>query len=66
MYVIQLTEFNGRYPGGYFVTRSGASDSYTKFLQNARTFATWDAANAQRCPGNERVIAVADLMGAQS
>jgi hypothetical protein len=50
MYVIQNTE-TGRY-----VTPSGSAASYTSKLQCARTFATKEQADRERCPGNETVL----------
>lgn len=55
MYVIQRDD-------GAFVSRPGSDHSYTRLLQQARTFATRDAAERERCPGNERVLSVEQAM----
>ncbi len=47
---------------GLFVAPPGQRSSYTKKLQHARTFPTREAAERERCPGNERVVALADCM----
>jgi len=39
---------------GAYVAPSGSSASYTRALQNARTFPTREAAERERC-GNERI-----------
>jgi hypothetical protein len=41
---------------GAYVAPAGSRSSYTRELQHARTFATREAAERDRCPGNERVI----------
>ena len=46
--------------GALYVARPGSKKSYTRFLQNARTFRTRQAASADAC-GNERVVNVLDL-----
>lgn len=46
---------------GKFVAPSGSHNSYTDRLQNAKTFATREAAEADAC-GNEVAAAVEDLM----
>jgi hypothetical protein len=43
---------------GRFVARQGERHSYTKYLQHARPFGTREAAEAERCPGNETVVHV--------
>lgn len=55
MYVIQRTD-------GAFVAPSGSRASYTWALQNARTWPSKEAAEPELCPGNERIVAVADVM----
>ena len=56
MYVIQ------RIPDKAFVARSGRSGSYTRKLQLAQTYKTREAANANRCTGNETVVPVQCLL----
>lgn len=55
MFVLQRTD-------GKFVTPPGSEHSYTFDLMKARTFPTREAADADRCVENERVVAVADLL----
>lgn len=55
LYVIQRSD-------GVWVTRPGSKGSYTRFLQHARVFRTREEAERERCPGNERVIAVGEIM----
>jgi len=55
MYVIQRDD-------GKFVTRPGSEKSYTSDLQKARTFATKEKAEAERCPENERVVSLDQLL----
>jgi hypothetical protein len=45
---------------GYFVTPPGSPRSYTRSLTCARRFDTREAAEAERCPENERVVAYLD------
>ena len=47
---------------GAFVARSGSASSYTSKLQNAAVFATREAAERERCPGNERVASMAEAL----
>lgn len=54
MYVIQRTD-------GAFVAPSGSRGSYVWALQDARVWPTKEAAEPELCPGNERIVAVADL-----
>jgi hypothetical protein len=58
MYVIQRH-------GGAYVAGSNhpTGGSYTSSLELAKKFATREAAERERCPGNERVIQVYDLLG---
>lgn len=44
-----------------YVARQGARSSFTPNLQNARTFATREAAERECC-GDERVRSVSDIM----
>jgi hypothetical protein len=48
--------------GNEYVAPAGSHKSYTKKLENARTFPTRAAAEADAC-GNESVHAVSDLVG---
>jgi hypothetical protein len=48
--------------GGGFVTPPGSDKSYTPFPHLARVFPTREAAEADRCVGNERVVRLADAM----
>lgn len=43
---------------GAFVSRPGSRSSYTRDLLLARIYPTRDQADADRCPGNERIIPV--------
>jgi hypothetical protein len=52
MYVIQRTT------DGAYVAPSGSKGSYTHSLQGARTWYTAEAAERERCPGNEVVVSV--------
>ena len=56
MYVIQRND-------GAFVARKGSTSSYVSNLQYARTFATREEAERDRCPENERVVSVWQVMG---
>lgn len=47
---------------GAYVARPGSASSYTRSLQNARTYPTKEAAERDRCPGNETVVAVSEIM----
>lgn len=59
MYVIR------RIPDGAFVAPSGRKASYARSLQHARIFPTRESAERDRCPENERVYAVSDLLEAK-
>jgi hypothetical protein len=48
-YVIRRTD-------GAYVAPAGSQSSYTKHLDRARTFATREAAERERCPENEHVM----------
>ena len=41
---------------------SETGSSYTRSLQKARVYQTRNAADTNRCPGNERVVAVEELL----
>lgn len=58
MYVLERTD-----QGGGYVARPGSKHSYVKALQHARVYATRAEAEDERCPGNEVVRSVAELMG---
>lgn len=50
---------------GAYVAPSGSPSSYTRALPHARIYPTREAADADRCPGNETIYAVAEeLKGA--
>lgn len=55
-YVIMRTD-------GVYVARSGSASSYTPYLQRARVFTTREAAERERCPGNERVVSIEAALG---
>jgi hypothetical protein len=57
MYVIKRTD-----QGEGYVTRPGSRSSYTSRLENARVFETREQAEGHRCPGNEIVVNVNDLL----
>lgn len=54
-YVIQRAD-------GAFVAREGSASSYTRDLLKARQWPTRDAAELERCPGNEQVRDVRALL----
>ena len=45
---------------GKYVAKPGSKNSYTKFLQHARVFRTREEAERDRCPGNERIVGIAE------
>jgi len=49
-YVIQRTT------DGAYVARPGSRSSYVRELQHARVFLSREAAERERCPGNERIV----------
>lgn len=55
-YVLQRTD------DGAYVAPSGGAAAYTRLLQNARTFATREAAERDRCVENERVLSLEEAM----
>ena len=57
MYVIKRTD-----QGGGYVARQGSNSSYTHNLELARKFHSREAANAERCEGNEIVLSVDDIL----
>lgn len=59
MWVIRNTET------GNFVAdrgKTGKGGSYTTKLQHARIYHSREAAAADRCPGNEEVLAITEAM----
>lgn len=56
-YVIKRTD-----QGGGFVTQPGSRSSYTRLLQKARVWSSREAAELERCPGNEVVVSVEDCL----
>ena len=56
MYIIKRVD-------GAYVARPGSASSYTLLLQRARTFNTREAAEADKCPGNEYVTTVDSEVG---
>ena len=59
VYVIQRAKGDG---GGY-VAPPGSVHSYTRRLEHARRYPTREAAEADLCPENERVVALEDARG---
>ena len=57
MYVIERTD-----QGGGFVSVRGSPGSYTQDLRKARTFSRREDAMKERCPGNEVVRHVDELL----
>lgn len=55
MYVIRRSD-------GKYVSKPGSQSSYTNRLENAQKFATKEAADANRCPGNESTVSVDSLL----
>lgn len=49
--------------GARYVAPAGSARSYTTRLERARIFATREAAEAERCPENERIETVAEQFG---
>ena len=47
---------------GFFVTPPGQKRSYARDLMKARTFTTREAADAECCVENERVVYIGDVM----
>jgi hypothetical protein len=58
MYVIRRNE------DGKYVTPSGSGHSYTRWLEEARTFTTYDAAKRECC-SNERPVPVESLLSSR-
>ena len=48
--------------GGGYLAFSGSASSYTHKLENARTFHTKEAAEAECCPENERPVRLDSIM----
>lgn len=49
--------------GGGYVAKEGHATSYTRRIECARKFPTWEAAEAHRCPENERIIRLSEILG---
>jgi hypothetical protein len=49
---------------GAYVARSGSEHSYTRKLEDARTFATRESAERDRCPKNEHIASIGDVLQA--
>lgn len=56
-YVLRRTD-----QGGGYVAESGSDKSYTHQLENAKRFPTREAADADRCKGNEVIVPVDQLL----
>lgn len=56
-YVIKRTD-----QGGGYVAKPGSEHSYTHKLEDARTWASREDAERERCPGNEIIISVSRLI----
>lgn len=56
-YLIERTD-----QGGGYVTPPGSLRSYTKDVTKARRYRTAEAAERDRCEGNERVVSLAQLV----
>ena len=48
---------------GAYVAPAGRHNSYTRSLRGARLYPTREAAEADRCPGNERVASAHGQLG---
>ena len=57
MYVIQRTD-----QGGGYVTPAGNHPTYTHDLTKASIFATQEAADKDRCKGNEIVVPLTSIL----
>lgn len=55
MYVIRRND-------GVYVANLGERCSYTPSLERARKFSTRESAERERCPGNETVVSVWDIL----
>lgn len=49
-YIIERTD-----QGGGYVAKPGSNSSYTHRLEDARVYPTREAAERDRCPGNEAI-----------
>ena len=47
---------------GAYVARPGSAGSYTRSLESAWKFYNREEADKQRCPGNETVVSVEDIL----
>ena len=57
MYILKRTD-----QGGGYVSVSGSKSSYTHNLERAQIFRTKEHAEANRCPENEMVLNVNDIL----
>jgi len=57
MYVIERTD-----QGGGYVAQPGSRSSYTTDIRRARKWPTREAAERERCLGNEVVVSVYDAV----
>lgn len=57
-YVIQRTDTRR----GLWLARPGGQHAYTSFFNCARVFATREEADKERCPENEQVRSVDEVM----
>ena len=56
-YVIKRTD-----QGGGYLSIPGNKSSYTRYLERAQIFRTKDHADSERCPDNEIVLALDDIL----
>jgi len=47
---------------GAYVAPLGSARSYTKHVEHARVFRTRESAERERCPGNESIVSVSDVL----
>lgn len=47
---------------GKYVAKPGSSSSYTQYLQCAQAFETKEKADGSKCPENEYIINVDDIL----
>lgn len=64
--IVRVNPGDGPVRRGPFVTPAGSKKSYTRDLTGARIFDSREAAEGHRCVDNERIVAVADLLGGLS
>lgn len=56
-FVLQRTD-----QGGGFVAQDGSGQTYTHSIRLAKKYSTREAADADRCPDNEVVVDVLELL----